>query len=82
MLPSTWFFSRQATSETARDVVRLAPSCYDTDKEMVMIELNEAQRQSLQQGNPVRVVVPDVGADCVVVRADVYERLRSVLEED
>jgi hypothetical protein len=47
-----------------------------------MLELTEAQRQALQQGSPVRVSPPEVGAECVILRADVYERLRSLLEED
>lgn len=47
-----------------------------------MIELSEEQRQNVLQGNPVRLAMPDLGTDCVVMRADVYERLRSVLEED
>jgi hypothetical protein len=47
-----------------------------------MIQLTEAQRQDVLQGRPVRVTAPDLGTDCVVLRADVYERLRSVLEDD
>lgn len=47
-----------------------------------MIELTEEQRQHLQQGKSVRVPVPEIGADCVVLRADMYERLQSVLEDD
>jgi hypothetical protein len=47
-----------------------------------MIELTEEQRQDVMQGRPVRVAAPNLGGDCVVLRADVYERLRSVLEED
>lgn len=47
-----------------------------------MIELTEEQRQNVLQGNPVRVAMPELGTDCVVLRADVYERLRSVLEEN
>jgi hypothetical protein len=47
-----------------------------------MIELTEEQRQHIQQGKSVRVVAPEIGADCVVLRADVYERLQSVLDED
>jgi len=45
-----------------------------------MIELSEEQRQNVLQGKPVRVSMPELGTDCVVLRADVYERLRSVLE--
>jgi hypothetical protein len=51
-------------------------------KEAIMIELSEEQRQSVLQGKPVRVAMPELGTDCVVLRADVYERLRSILEED
>ncbi|MGH7170066.1 MAG: hypothetical protein ACRELG_07310 [Gemmataceae bacterium] len=47
-----------------------------------MIELTEEQRHNVLQGNAVRVVTPEFGIDCVLLRADVYERLRSVLEED
>ncbi len=47
-----------------------------------MIELSEEQRQTIQQGKPVRVPAPEIGADCVVVRADVYERMKSALEDD
>ncbi len=47
-----------------------------------MIQLSEEQQQSLLQGKPVRVAIPELGTDCVVLRADAYERLRSVLEQD
>lgn len=47
-----------------------------------MIELTEEQRQNVLQGNPVRVAMPELGTECVVLRADVYERLRSALEGD
>lgn len=47
-----------------------------------MIELTQEQRQNVLQGNSVRLTVPEVGADCVLLRADVYERLRAILEDD
>ncbi len=47
-----------------------------------MIDLTEEQRQSVLKGNAVCVTVPDLGADCVVLRADVYTRLCSILEGD
>lgn len=46
-----------------------------------MIELTDEQRQHVLQGDAVHVATPDLGTDCVVLRADVYERLRSVLED-
>jgi hypothetical protein len=47
-----------------------------------MIELTKEQQQHVLQGNPVRVAMPELGTDCVLVRADVYERLRAILEDD
>lgn len=47
-----------------------------------MIELTEEQRQHVLQGKPVRVAMPELGTDCVLLRADVYEQLRFVLAED
>jgi hypothetical protein len=44
------------------------------------VELTETQRQNLEQGNAVRVPVPEIGMDCGLLRADVYERLSSLLE--
>ena len=41
-----------------------------------MIQLNEIQRQALQQGNPIRLSVPDVGKDCVVMLADTFDDMR------
>jgi hypothetical protein len=47
-----------------------------------MIKLTEEQRQHVLQGDPVRVAAPELGTDCVVLRADVFERLRAVLVAD
>jgi hypothetical protein len=47
-----------------------------------MIELTEQQRQKLCQGEPVKVRPAEVGLECIILRADVYERLRFLLEDD
>lgn len=47
-----------------------------------MIELTEEQRHAVQEGKPVRVAAPEVGADCVILRADVYERLQTLLADE
>jgi hypothetical protein len=47
-----------------------------------MIALTEQQRQSIRNGNSVRLPAPEIGADCIIVRADIYERLRSLLQEE
>lgn len=46
-----------------------------------MIELTEEQRPNVLQGNPVRVAMSELDIDCVVLRADVYERLRCILQD-
>jgi hypothetical protein len=48
---------------------------------MAMVELTEEQRPELQQPEPV-VVDPDTGVAYVLVRKDVYDRLKSLLEDD
>jgi hypothetical protein len=37
---------------------------------------------AIRNGEPVRTCVPEVGADCIVVRADVFERAQRLLEEE
>jgi len=43
-----------------------------------MIELTEQQRQSIQQGEPLRVSADNL--DLVLIRADVFESLQALLE--
>ena len=43
-----------------------------------MIELTAQQQQELLQGTPVRGVPTSGGTEWVILRADVYERLRSM----
>ena len=46
-----------------------------------MIELTDQQVSVLKQGYPVRVVVPGLGGDVIVVLADPQENTESVLQE-
>ena len=46
------------------------------------MDLTEAQLHAVKLGQPVRIVAPEVGGECVIVRADVFDRLRSVLYDD
>ena len=46
-----------------------------------MIELTDEQASVLKQGYPVRVPVPELGADVVVVLAALSESTESVLQE-
>ena len=44
--------------------------------------LTNQQIEAIKHGNPVRVSAPEVGAECVLVRADVYDRVRAGVDED
>lgn len=46
-----------------------------------MIELSEAQRQELSQPEPV-AIDPGTGQTYVLVREDIYQRFRNLLEDD
>src|SRR5436309_1053567 len=51
-------------------------------KEATMIELTEMQRQELKGSGPVRARNPETNEIYVLIRSDVYERLRGLLEDD
>jgi hypothetical protein len=45
-----------------------------------MIELTDDQRRELESEGPVRVRDPKTNETYVLVRADVYERMRAVID--
>ncbi len=45
-----------------------------------MIELTEEQRQELESPEPARARDPKTNETYVLVRADVYERMRAVID--
>jgi hypothetical protein len=49
-----------------------------------MIELTNQQRQELKQttASEIRVADPETGQEYVLIRADVYERLKRLLYDD
>jgi hypothetical protein len=47
-----------------------------------MIELNENQQRELRQSNRVRVSDPETQREYVIVSADVYDRLESLVWHD
>ena len=47
-----------------------------------MIQLTEVQRKVIQQGNPIRVSVPEIGKDCVVILADAFDDMRNLPQDD
>jgi hypothetical protein len=45
-----------------------------------MIQLTEEQRQAMNGESPPRVQVPGSNETYVLVRADVYERMRAIID--
>ncbi len=37
---------------------------------------------AIQKGEPVRTQISEVGTDCVVIRADVFERVQKMLDDE
>lgn len=47
-----------------------------------MLELTQEQTQSLLQGNPVRVNLPEIGKEVVLLQGETYETIRDILEDE
>jgi hypothetical protein len=45
------------------------------------MNLSSDQIEAVRQSEPVRVASPEIGTECVIVRADVYERVRAAVED-
>ena len=46
------------------------------------MDLTSEQVQAVREGEPVPVLPPEVGTECVLVRKDVYERVKEAIEGD
>jgi hypothetical protein len=46
-----------------------------------MIELTEQQRVAVKNGEAVRVTVPEIGEEVVLVRASLFQHMKDSLEE-
>ena len=44
--------------------------------------LTDEQREAIKQGQAVHVTDPETQLDCVLVRADVFDRVRALLVDD
>jgi hypothetical protein len=49
--------------------------------EEVSMNLTTEQIHAIKEGKPVRVIPPEVGQECVVLRADVYQRADRLLHD-
>lgn len=47
-----------------------------------MIELSEQQRQAVKNGQAVRIALPEIGEDIVVLRLAAYEDLQDKRQQD
>lgn len=46
------------------------------------VNLTMEQLQAIKDGTAVRLPVPELGMECVVVRADLYERVEPIVDND
>jgi len=46
------------------------------------MNLNDQQVQAIREGEPVRIVPPEVGEECIVIRRDAYEKIKHLLYDD
>jgi hypothetical protein len=46
------------------------------------MNLTSEQIQAIRDGEPVPIVPPEVGEECVLVRRDVFEQARHAMEDD
>jgi hypothetical protein len=51
-------------------------------KELAMIELTLEQKQALLQGQPVRIAIPEIGKEVVLLQGEAYEAICEILEEE
>jgi hypothetical protein len=45
------------------------------------MDLTSHQIQAIRDGEPVRVVPPEIGEECVLLRKDIYERIAHLLDD-
>jgi hypothetical protein len=46
------------------------------------MNLSNEQVQAIRDGEPVPVVPPEVGEECILLRRDVYERAKQTVDDD
>jgi hypothetical protein len=46
------------------------------------MNLTNKEVEAVREGKPVPVVPPEVGQECILLRRDVYERVKQGLEDD
>ena len=89
MLPRSVFVLLAVSEECREDVYKtidlglLIEEAFEREEgKVVAVELTEEQQRAVAQATPPRVVDPTTNIAYVLVRADVYERLRTVLGDD
>jgi hypothetical protein len=46
------------------------------------MNLTSEQVQAIREGEPVRIIPPEVGQECVVLRGDAYEKIKHLFYDD
>jgi hypothetical protein len=62
--------------------IAAAIGCEDNAFMDTSISLTPEQKSALEQGQPIHVFVQDTKTDCVLIRSDVYDLVRSMVYND
>ena len=46
------------------------------------MDLTNEQVRAIREGEPVRIVPPEAGQECVVLRVDAYEKIKHLAYDD
>jgi hypothetical protein len=46
------------------------------------MNLTSEQLRAIKEGDPVPILLPEVGEECVLIRRDVYEQVQHALDDD
>jgi hypothetical protein len=68
------------SADEAVDIVAKPSERYDAEKETTMIDLTEEQQCELGKGEPAKLRDPRTKDTYVLVRADVYDRMRAIID--
>jgi hypothetical protein len=69
-----------AESYRRKSLARWKKGCKNAEKERRLMNLTKEQRQAVGKGESVTVTVD--GTECVIIRKDVFERVKAVIPND
>jgi hypothetical protein len=77
---ATEFPTGKRTGQRSCCIAELRDQCYDAAKEVPMIAMSEELQRELAKADPPKLRDPRTNQTYILVRADVYERMRAVVD--